>query len=187
MYFLSLSSGEWPEKQDRVCRRSSYPEARSLGRKRPKGGTLSGSLPFLRTSICTMGWLSLQARPNKRQGEWPRLTPRIHKDQCALAQAVPHHEGLPRLACPRVPGLLPPIPSLGPSLEGQRMWSEETQGPQPVLLCIHQTQLATGLGRQKATLKSGSVLTLALLTVKVQATRALTAKQGAHFWMGPLS
>lgn len=90
---------------------------------------LSGSLPFLRTSICTMGRLSLQAQQSKRQGEWPHLTPRIHKGQCALAQAVPHHEGLPRLACPRVPGLLPAIPSLGPSLEGQRMRSEETQGP----------------------------------------------------------
>lgn len=77
-----------------------------------------------------MRQLGLQAQSNKSQGgDWPRLTPRIHKGQCALAQAVPRHESLPRLACPRVPGLFPAIPSPGPSPEGQGVRSEEPQGP----------------------------------------------------------
>lgn len=47
-----------------------------------------------------MRQLGLQAQSNKSQGgDWPRLTPRIHKGQCALAQAVP-----PAMrACPGLP------------------------------------------------------------------------------------
>lgn len=93
--------------------------------------------------MCTMGQLDPPAQRNKRQkGGWPHLTPRIHKGQCSLAQAVPHHEGLPRLACPRVPGLLPAIASPGPSLEGQGVRLEEPQGPHPALMCVYRTQLA---------------------------------------------
>lgn len=108
--------------------------------------------------MCTMGQLDPPAQRNKRQkGGWPHLTPRIHKGQCSLAQAVPHHEGLPRLACPRVPGLLPAIASPGPSLEGQGVRLEEPQGPTSCPDVCLPDPACSGLGRQKAALKSGSV------------------------------
>lgn len=48
-------------------------------------------------------------------------------------------------------------------------------------MCVYQTQCR--LGEAEGRLK----MRLALPTVKVQATRALTAKQDAPVWMGPSS
>lgn len=75
--------------------------------------------------------------------------PKDSEGHCTLVQAIPHHEGLPRLACPRVAGLPPAPPSLSPFLEGQT--GREVRGA--ALTCVYQTQPDAGLGRQEATLK----------------------------------
>lgn len=120
------------------------PLPRSLGKKGLRGGSLrSPCIPHLRTSK-----LGLQAQRNKRQrgGQPP---PKDSEGHCTLVQAIPHHEGLPRLACPRVAGLPPAPPSLSPFLEGQT--GREVRGA--ALTCVYQTQPDAGLGRQEATLK----------------------------------